>query len=81
MKHKSRITPFLFQRRLALWRETSDALMTPEATAAAQTKAAGIAGSLQLAWFFRLDERPNIRFGRKSSGERGFQSVDVCREL
>ncbi|MCW6531974.1 group III truncated hemoglobin [Sphingomonas sp. MMSM20] len=81
MKHKSNITPALFERWLALWGETSDALMTPEAAAAVQTKAARIAESLQLALFFRLGERPNIRLERRSSGERGFQSVDACREL
>ena len=58
MKHKSRITPELFARWLALWGETSDALMTPEAAAAVQAKAARIAESLQLALFFRLDGRP-----------------------
>lgn len=57
MKHKSRITPALFARWLALWGETSDALMTPEAAAAVQAKAARIAESLQLALFFRLDDR------------------------
>lgn len=81
MKHKSHITPALFERWLALWGKTSDALMTPEAAAAVQTKAARIAESLQLALFFQLGERPNIRLERRSSGERGFQSVDACHEL
>lgn len=81
MKHKSHITPALFERWLALWGETSDALMTPEAAAAVQTKAARIAESLQLALFFQLGERPNIKLERRSSGERGFQSVDARREL
>ncbi|WP_447725340.1 group III truncated hemoglobin [Sphingomonas koreensis] len=56
-KHAGRISPELFDRWLALWDETSDALMTPEAAAALQDKARRIAESLQLALFFRLPER------------------------
>jgi len=56
-KHGSRISPELFDRWLALWDETSDALMTPEAAAALQDKARRIAESLQLALFFRLPPR------------------------
>ena len=59
-KHAGRITPALFERWLALWAETSDALMAPDAAAALQAKAARIAESLQLALFFRLDPRPTI---------------------
>lgn len=61
MKHKSRITPALFDRWLALWTETTEALMTPEAAAALQDRAARIAQSLQLALFFRLDDPPALR--------------------
>lgn len=53
-KHAARITPELFDRWLALWDETSDALMTPAAAAALQDKARRIAESLQLALFFRM---------------------------
>jgi truncated hemoglobin YjbI/tellurite resistance-related uncharacterized protein len=49
LKHKDRITPAMFERWLALWRETTDAHMSPEAAAALQAKAARIAQSLQLA--------------------------------
>ena len=56
-KHAARISPELFDRWLALWDETSDTLMTPEAAAALQDKARRIAESLQLALFFRLPER------------------------
>ncbi|MBM7405084.1 MULTISPECIES: group III truncated hemoglobin [Sphingomonas] len=58
MKHKDRITPALFDRWLALWAQTTDELMTPGAAAALQDRAARIAHSLQLAMFFRLDDRP-----------------------
>lgn len=62
LKHKARITPALFDRWLALWRETTDEVMPPAAAAALQAKAARIAESLQLALFFRLD--PAGRPGR-----------------
>lgn len=55
LKHKPRITPEMFDRWLALWRETTDELMPAEGAAALQEKAARIAESLQLALFFRLD--------------------------
>ncbi|WP_404479211.1 group III truncated hemoglobin [Novosphingobium sp. BL-52-GroH] len=55
MKHSGRITPALFNRWLALWTETTNALMPPAAAAALQAKAARIAESLQLAMLFRLD--------------------------
>lgn len=55
LKHKSRITPALFDRWLALWRDTTDEVMPPAAAAALQAKAARIAESLQLALFFRID--------------------------
>ncbi|HTM96539.1 MAG TPA: group III truncated hemoglobin [Croceibacterium sp.] len=61
MKHKRRITPALFNRWLALWGETTDELLPPEAAAALQAKAARIAESLQLALFFRLDGAPSSK--------------------
>lgn len=54
MKHVSRITPELFARWLALWKETTAELMEPRAAAALQAKADRIAESLQLALFFKL---------------------------
>lgn len=57
VKHKERITPALFDRWLALWQQTTDELMPPDAASALQAKAARIAESLQLAMFFRLDDR------------------------
>ena len=58
VKHRGRITPELFRRWLAIWAETTDALMSPAAAAALQDRAGRIAESLQLAMFFRLDGAP-----------------------
>jgi hemoglobin len=57
-KHRDSINPALFERWLALWGRTARELMTPEAAAALEFKAARIAESLQLAMFFRLDDQP-----------------------
>lgn len=65
MKHRSRITPALFQRWLALWVDTTNELMTPEPAVALQLKAARIAESLQLAMFFRLDDQPPLQHARQ----------------
>jgi len=54
VKHKSRITPELFDRWLGLWAQTTDELMEPDAALQLQAKAARIAESLKLAMFFRL---------------------------
>lgn len=54
VKHKSRITPELFDRWLGLWAQTTDELMEPDAALQLQDKAARIAESLKLAMFFRL---------------------------
>lgn len=71
LKHRDRITPALFDRWLALWKQTSDELMEPEAAAALQSKAARIAESLQLALFFKLDlPRP------PASGNRAGRAID-----
>lgn len=55
LKHRTRIQPEMFERWLAIWRETTDELLPPEAAAALQEKAGRIAESLQLGMFFRLD--------------------------
>ena len=57
LKHKARITPEMFDRWLTLWGETTSQLLSPEAAAALQQKAARIAESLQLGMYFRLDPR------------------------
>lgn len=54
LRHKSRLTPALFDRWLALWGDVTDEMMAPDAAAALQAKAARIAESLQLALFFKL---------------------------
>ena len=53
-KHRDAISPGMFDRWLALWRQTTDELMSPPAAAALQAKAARIAESLSLALFFTL---------------------------
>jgi len=65
MKHRSRITPELFDRWLGLWKQATDELMEPVAALALQEKAARIAESLKLAMFFRLDRRPDAGDSRK----------------
>lgn len=57
LKHKARMSPQLFQRWLTLWGQTAAELMTPDATAALEAKAARIAESLQLALFFKIDPK------------------------
>ena len=61
VKHRDHITPALFDRWLALWGKTARELMTSEAAAELEAKAARIAESLQLAMFFRLDAPPQSR--------------------
>lgn len=58
LKHRSRITPELFDRWLALWARTTTEMMPPPAAAALQAKAQRIAESLKLALFFRFREPP-----------------------
>ncbi len=64
MKHRDRITPELFERWLGLWKQTTEELMAPDSALALQAKAARIAESLQLALFFRLDDRVGVGAGR-----------------
>lgn len=57
--HEAAMTPAHFDRWLALWREVSDALLTPAAAALCQDKAARIAESLLLGVeFHRARDRP-----------------------
>ncbi|WP_077147879.1 group III truncated hemoglobin [Sphingopyxis sp. KK2] len=56
LRHRAAITPTMFDRWLAIWADTTDAMMPPAAAAALQAKAARIAESLQLALFFRLGD-------------------------
>jgi hemoglobin len=48
VKHADAISPASFERWLAIWRETTEELLDPEAAAAMQDKAARIAESLSL---------------------------------
>jgi hemoglobin len=48
VRHEAAITPAAFERWLALWRETTEALLRPEHAAALQDKASRIAESLSL---------------------------------
>mgnify|MGYP003394208154 CR=1 FL=1 len=57
-RHRTQITPVMFDRWLALWAETTNAVMTPEAAHALQDKAARIAESLSLALFFEPPPSP-----------------------
>lgn len=53
-RHRDRITPAMFERWLALWAETTNERMAPDAAAALQDKAGRIAESLQYALFFKI---------------------------
>lgn len=53
-RHRARITPAMFDRWLALWRETTEARFAPGAAAAFQDKAERIAESLKLGLFFTM---------------------------
>ena len=54
VKHKDAIDPAMFERWLALWRETAAELLSPEDAAEIIVKAERIGESLSLALFFRL---------------------------
>ncbi len=56
LQHKSRMTPEMFERWLALWAEVTGEALPPAAAAALQAKAARIAESLQLGLFYRIGE-------------------------
>ena len=55
LKHRARLTPAMFERWLALWREATEAEMPPAIAQLMQVKAERIAESLQLAMFYRPD--------------------------
>ena len=54
-KHVEAISPALFDRWLALWREIRSELLTASVAAELQAKAERIAESLKLGLFFRLE--------------------------
>lgn len=57
VRHEARITPAAFARWLELWAETTSDLLSPEAAAAMQEKAARIAESLALGIQFYRDRQ------------------------
>lgn len=57
LRHAATITPEMFTRWLALWAETTAALLSPAQAAALQAKATRIAESLTLALFYRPARR------------------------
>ena len=54
-RHRDRIEPQMFERWLALWRQTTAELFAAPAAAALQAKAERIAESLSLALYFTLE--------------------------
>jgi len=57
LKLKQSIQPVMFERWLALWKETASEILDHEGEAAVTTKAARIAESLQLGMFFDIERR------------------------
>ena len=55
LRHAATIEPAMFDRWLALWRETAIEALSAEDAAAVIEKAERIAESLKLALFFRID--------------------------
>lgn len=53
-RHRETITPEMFDRWLAVWREVTDEILPREAAQAMQLKAASIAESLKLGLYFHL---------------------------
>ncbi|MEO5867594.1 MAG: group III truncated hemoglobin [Sphingomonas sp.] len=54
LKHLPAITPPMFDRWLALWKDVTEEMLPPETAARLQEKATRIAESLKLALYFRL---------------------------
>ena len=59
--HANAIEPAMFDRWLALWRETARERLVPEVAEAIIAKAERIAESLKLALFFRIDPDGQIQ--------------------
>lgn len=57
LRHAPAITPEMFDRWLALWRETAREILPAADAKAISAKADRIAESLKLGLFFRLDDR------------------------
>jgi hemoglobin len=63
IKHADKIDARAFQRWLALWTESTDALFDPESAAALQDKASRIAESLALG--IQFSQRPQMALSRQ----------------
>lgn len=73
LKHAERITSDKFGRWLALWGETTDALLSPLAAQALQAKAARIGQSLDMALHYRpeRDRQPSPTANPSAESEAG----------
>ena len=78
LEHASRMDPRMFDRWLALWRETTEAMLPAPAASAAQEKAGRIARSLRMALFpqdagggFRMPEASGKAEERGGTGGSG----------
>jgi hemoglobin len=56
LKHVARIRPEMFDRWLALWRETASEVLDKTGAAAVTAKSERIAESLQLGMFFKIQD-------------------------
>ncbi|MHB9879063.1 group III truncated hemoglobin [Pacificimonas sp. ICDLI1SI03] len=58
-KHAQALTPAMFDRWLAIWRQTTNDLLPEDDALAMQAKADRIAESLKLSLWFRISETPH----------------------
>jgi len=77
IKHAGRIKPEMFERWLALWRETTDEMFPPEEAAQLQAKADRIGESLQYAIRFRPGEMPLGITRRAPSPPRSYRPYRI----
>jgi hemoglobin len=70
IKHASAISAASFERWLALWGETTDALFEPEPAAVLQDKAARIAESLAMGMAFHRDRAAALGVGSSPAPRR-----------
>ena len=61
IRHSNAIAPEMFDRWLALWRETARKRLAPESAEEIIAKAERIGESLKLALFFRIDPDGQLR--------------------
>ena len=68
IRHSSAIAPEMFDRWLALWRETARERLSPETAEEIIAKAERIGESLKLALFFRIDPDGQLRTNARAAG-------------